>query len=60
MTNILSHWKWVFHEINSKDNDIISKTQIIFWSFFHFWYLHQILNILKRKMNLIADFFRKL
>ena len=48
-----------FNEINS--NGIFSKTRHIFCIFFFdFWNLHQILNILKKKMSLIADVFPKL
>ena len=36
------------------------KRQIFCQFFFHFWNLHQILNILREKMIVIATLFRKL
>ena len=58
MTSILSHKDWVFNATYS--NEIISKTQNIVSFYPAFLNLHHILNILKKKMSLIADVFPKL
>ena len=37
-----------------------SKAKLFFNFFLHFWNVHHILDILKKKMSLIADLFPKL
>ena len=58
MISMFCRLKWVFSPTNI--NAIISETWKFSQFFLHFWNLHQIFNILKKKMSLMTDVFPKL